>query len=156
MPGMEGYIDDIQEAGQTGLGKAGKYAKKDLLTMRSGRIEEAGRLAPVLSAINANKANSYKTAERALRTNLAFEDSPYLLTEAMLQETAGQLDENASNQFANAAAGAYSDAESVLDRNRFARNQMKLNAAVAAGSLARNSMYDRSRKGGVLQGLIQE
>lgn len=157
MPGWSGeFIDDIQAAGDTGLGRAGRDAKKDLRLMRDGRIEDVGRLRGSLSAINANKASSYTTADRMLRSNYAMEGTPGALTSAMLGEVAGQLDQNAGVQFANAAAGAYGDAEDTLDRNRMHRDQQKLQAAQAAAAAAQGFTFDRSRHGGLLQDLMKE
>ncbi|MGA9771651.1 MAG: hypothetical protein WBV94_21650 [Blastocatellia bacterium] len=156
MPGGQEAVDKIYAAGDIGIGRDGKYAKQDLKAAREGRIEDMTRLRPVMSAINANKASSYTTADRVLRSNYAMEDTPGALTSAMLGEVAGQLDQNAGVQFANAAAGAYGDAESTLERNRFHRDDMAMNAATAGANATRGFMMDRSRKGGILPGLIQE
>lgn len=148
------YLDEIDDASRVKLGKPGRYAKQDLVAMRNGRIEEAGRLRPVLSAINANKAASYRTADREMGKALAFSDDPGLHA-AMMGELGGRLDENASTAFANAAAGAYGDAENTLESARRYKNDMRFRGAATRAQLAASSMYDRSRKGGILSGLIE-
>ena len=148
------FLDEIDDASRVGIGKAGRYARKDLVAMRNGRIEEAGRLRPVLSAINANKAASYRTAEREAGKALAFSDDMGLHA-AMMGELTGRLDENASTAFANAAAGAYGDAESTLESARRYKHDLRMRGATARAGLATGSMYDRSRRGGILGDLLK-
>jgi hypothetical protein len=150
LPGMQPYIDDVGEAGDIDLGKPAKWAKQDIRAMRDGRIEEAGRLRPVLSAIRANTAAAYGTAQRDTAKNFAFSDDPALQT-AIMNETGARLDENAGTAFANAAAGAYGDAENVFESGRRYKADMGYRAATDKAELYRGSLYDASRKGGLLR-----
>ena len=154
MPGTQPYIDAVGAAGDVGLGKAGKFAKQDLIAGREGRIEEMGRLRPVLSAIRANTASAYGTAQRDTAKNFAFSDDPALQS-AVMNETGARLDENAGTQFANAAAGAYGDAERTFEGARQYRDNMGYRAATDQANLYRNSLYDASRKGGLLQDILR-
>lgn len=158
LPGWsQDYIDAIRDAGASvGKGKTWRFAKHDLKAMADGEIENSYRLKAPMAAINANKASSYTTADRVIRQNNAFEQNPASLTSAMLGEVSGQLDRNASNAFANVAAGAYGDAEHEMDaRNNFV-DTMHLDAAKAAAAAAQGFSYDRSRRGGALQSLVQQ
>lgn len=159
LPGWaQQYSDDIRAAGDSAAtkGRTWKAAKHDFKAGQEGRIEDMYRLQPVMHAINANKAASYDTASRMLGQNFAFEDHPEALTSAMLDEVSGQLDRNASNAFANAASGAYSDAERELDQRNDYADRARMDAAKAAAGAAQGFTYDRSRRGGLLQGLVQE
>jgi hypothetical protein len=149
------YINNVQSAGDYNPGKTAKYARQDLTAAHEGRIEDMNRLRPVMSAITANKAQSLSAADRVIRTNNAFEQNPASLTAAMLGEVSGQLDENAGHQFAQAAAGAYGDAESELDKQRMFKKQMEMQGAMGAANVAKSFEYDRSRSGGILAPLIQ-
>src|SRR5258707_559741 len=77
-PGSAEAINAVGDAGDIALGKPAKYAKQDLIAGREGRIEEMGRLRPVLSAINANKAASHTTMMRETGKSLAFQNDPML------------------------------------------------------------------------------
>jgi hypothetical protein len=146
---MAPFLTDIQNLGDPGPGRVGKADRADFKTARDGRIEEMGRLKPVLSAINANKAASYKTAERSMNQAMAFENQPSLVA-AMLSELNGDLDANASQAFAGAAADAYNDtANSIESRNRY-RSDRQYQVATDRARLAAGSAYDRNRKGGLL------
>jgi hypothetical protein len=151
---MQPYIDAVGAAGDVGLGKPGKWAKQDMIAGREGRIEDMGRLRPVLSAIRSNTASAYGTAQRDTAKNFAFSDDPALQT-AMMTETGARLNEQAGNQFANAAAGAYGDAENTFESARRYRGDMGYRAATDQASLYRNSLYDASRKGGLLQDILR-
>ena len=150
MGGMDQYVRGIQEAGIVRKPKSVKFAKRDLKAARGGRIEEMGRLRPVLSAIRARGASDYQRAEGDMRREMAFEDNPTLRA-AMLGEIGARINQNQGRQFAEAAAGAYGDAERELsDWDRW-KGEMRLRSAMGAGQLAQGSMYDARREGGWLQ-----
>ncbi len=153
LPGTNKYLDEIGAAGDVGLGPAGRFAKQDLIAMREGRIEETGRLRPVLSAINANKASAYKTRQRENSKNFAFSPDP-ALQDAIMQQTSGELDENAGVQFANAASGAYGDAENAFTRAKQFRDTLKYQSAVDRARANQSSYYDARRQGGLLNQMI--
>lgn len=143
------FLNDIGSLGDPGPGRVGKADRHDFKAARDGRIEEMGRLKPVMSALNANKASSYKTAERQMNSAMAFENQPSLVA-AMLSELTGKLDENAANAFAGAAADAYDDtADSIESRNRY-RTDREYQAATDRARLAVGSAQDRRRQGGGL------
>lgn len=150
------YLDRILEAGNVKIGKPGRWAKQDLQAAREGRIEQMGRLAPVLHAIQAQTAGSKDYLDRMLRMNSALDLNPNSagLNAAMVKEGSGAIDQNASIAFANAAAGAYGDAENTLENARRFRKGMALDAATRAGNLAAGSLYDRRRQGGILDDLV--
>jgi hypothetical protein len=141
-------------SGKVGLGPVGKEGKHDIKMARTGQIENMTRLRPVLSAINANKAASYKTAERDMGKAMAFSESPELHA-SMLSELGGKLDENASMAFADAAAGAYDSAANDFESARRYRNDFNYRTARDRAQIAAGSMIDRSRKGGIMGDLIK-
>jgi hypothetical protein len=146
---MTSFLSDIENLSDPGQSRVSKADRVDFKAARDGRIEEMGRLKPVLSAINANKTASYKTAERGMNQAMAFENQPSLVA-AMLAELNGNLDANASQAFAGAAAGAYEDtANSIESRNRY-RNDRQYQAATDRAHLAASSAYNRNRSGGLV------
>lgn len=152
IPGMQQYIDAIQGPG--GASKEEKYARQDVRAGREGRIEEMGRLKPVLSAINARAAGDKATGERDIGRSLAFSSDP-ALGAAMGAELSGKINENAGQAFAGAAAGAYGDAENVAIGERSRRQQMNYQAAVERANQFRGSQFDNRRQGGALNTFIQ-
>lgn len=147
MPGMQQYIDAIQGPG--GASKEEKYARQDVKAGREGRIEDMGRLKPVLAAINARSAGDKATGERDIGRSLAFSSDPALAA-AMGTELTGKINENAGQAFAGAAAGAYGDAEHVALTERARRQQMEYQAATDRARLYQGSMYDNRRSPGAL------
>lgn len=146
--GSQPYIDAIGEAGDVGVGKAGRFAKQDLIAAREGRIEEMGRLRPVISAINARTASDYTTGRRQMSKDLAFGVDP-MLSASLDSELTGRLNENAGVQYAQAAGGAYNDAEQTFEGARRFRDDLKYRSAVDQAGAYQRSLYDATRKGGL-------
>lgn len=153
-PGTTEAIGNVNAAGDIGLGKPAKFAKQDLNAMREGRIEDAGSLRPVLSAINANKASSHATMMRETGKSLAFQNDP-MLEAAVNNENDAKLDENAGVAFAGAAGGAYDKASDTLAKRNQWQEQLKYQSAVDAAKLKQSSMYDARRTGGLLPQIMQ-
>jgi hypothetical protein len=146
---MAPFLTDIENLGDPGPGRVGKADRADFKAARDGRIEEMGRLKPVISALNHNKAASYKTAERGMNQAMAFENQPSLVA-AMLAELNGDLDANASQAFAGAAADAYDDtARSIESRNRY-RSDRQYQSATDRARLAASTAQNRNRSGGLV------
>lgn len=155
MPGTQPYIDRIGEAGDVGLGEGGHAAKRDIKMMGQGRIEDAPRLAAVLSSINARSAADYNTTARNVKQSMAFENQP-VLEAAIDSEVGDKINQNAGTQFAEAASHAYGDAESELERARQFRASLGLDAAKAQAGAYQSSLYQNNRSPGMLQGLMQQ
>jgi hypothetical protein len=150
IPGTDESLDDIETAGNVGIGKVAKWDKRDLKLMRGGRIEESGRLRPVLAAISARQAADYRTGERQNRAAMAFENQP-VLEAALNQELGDRINENAGIQFAGAAADAYDDAADSLDAAHRWKAGMQYQSAIDRARLNQSSYYDNRRQGGILQ-----
>ena len=152
-PGMSPYIGDVGEAGEINLGKGFKNARKDVIAGGEGRIEDMRAMAPVMSAIKARGKIDYDTGAREIDRNLAFESDPALAA-AMKAELGGKINENQGLQFAEAGRNVYAQQQGVANAGAALKAQFRYNAARDKAELYLRSLYDRSRKGGILKDII--
>ena len=154
MPGADRYIGGVGEAGDFNLGPGFKNAKKDVRAGSEGRIEDMSAMGPVMAAIKARGKIDYDTAAHEVDRNLAGETDPALAA-AMKSELGGRINENQGLQFAEAGRDVYAQQQGVANQGKVLKQQFKYNAARDSAQLYLQSLYDRTRKGGILGDIIK-
>lgn len=153
LPGMQSYINNVQQAGQVGLGPA-KYYRNAFKADAEGRIEDSPTMQAALSGIKAQGAIDTASSDSAIDRATAFEDQPFLKA-ALKTEAAGRIGQN---QGLNWAQAGVNDAQNNLagwEGGYQYQQNMGLQSAEAAANLYRGSIYDNRRQGGLLPQLLQ-
>ena len=152
LPGYGDLIGEIKGYNPT-MGFAGKQAKKSLKRLYSGddisSMGEFNSLRQKEAADLAGVDMDYATGANALIANSGAGDQPMLLNRSMqgakerVRQNAGMQAVDALSNFQRNATDTYQNAFQNREANR-------MNRFGALGNALKDSLYDRSRKGGFL------
>lgn len=158
VPGWESAYNDIKGQ-QTGLGLAGKLAKRTLRFFNDpggADYTEAPGFAPMAQAIKASAAGAQEAGDRNISRRMAFEspESGAALGASMSAENAGRIGAGMGSTMANALTNYRSGAESTFQGAKNEMDTHNLNTATGAGQFflgAHPTMTSSS--GGIIPGI---